>query len=167
MITEYAVPSLALNYHRKKYQIISEIVYSYLCTCMRKKYSCKKYHIQVMLKVYFSISILNIHELLETWLPGAKFIKFLDWQSNVHWPKELTICPDINGFQIPVKTSCTGHRWCKACFLFREHLLGMFSLFFFFFCFMSSVFGRQTKCLNSHYNYPVHLINTDMNLSWM
>ena len=41
MITEYAVPSLALNYHRKKYQIISEIVYSYLCTCMRNKYSCK------------------------------------------------------------------------------------------------------------------------------
>ena len=26
----------------------------------------------------------------------------------------MTICPDINGFQIPVKTSCTGHRWCKT-----------------------------------------------------
>ena len=35
MITEYAVPSLALNYHSKKYQIIYESVYIYLCTCMR------------------------------------------------------------------------------------------------------------------------------------
>ena len=39
-----------------------------------------------------------------------------DWQSNVHspWPNELTICADINGFQIPVETSCIGPRWCKA-----------------------------------------------------
>ena len=56
MITEYAVPSLALNYHCKKYQIIYESVNSYLCTCMRNKYSCKSEfvwnaHIQVMLKV--------------------------------------------------------------------------------------------------------------------
>ena len=41
MITENAVPSLALNYHCKKYQIIYESVYSYLCICMRNKYSCK------------------------------------------------------------------------------------------------------------------------------
>ena len=41
MITDYAVPSLALNYHYQKYQIIYERVYSYLCTCMRNKYSCK------------------------------------------------------------------------------------------------------------------------------
>ena len=41
--------------------------------------------------------------------------KFPDWKSNLHfpWQNELTICADINGFQIPVKTSCTGHRWCK------------------------------------------------------
>ena len=44
------------------------------------------------------------------------FLKFPDRQSNVHfpWPNELTICPDIIGFQIPLKTSCTGHRWRKA-----------------------------------------------------
>ena len=67
-------------------------------------------HIQVMLKL-ISFSILNMHELVETW-----FSKFQDWQSNVYfpWPNELTICPDINGFQIPLKTSCTGHRWRKA-----------------------------------------------------
>ena len=35
MIIEYAVPSLALNYHSKKYQIINESVHSY--TCMRNK----------------------------------------------------------------------------------------------------------------------------------
>ena len=68
-----AVPSLALNYHCKKYEIIYESVYSYLCTCMRNKYSCKiefvwNVHIQVMLKV-ISISVLNMHELVETWLP--------------------------------------------------------------------------------------------------
>ena len=42
--------------------------------------------------------------------------KFPNWQSNVYfpWPNELTVCPDINVFQIPVKTSCTGHRWCKT-----------------------------------------------------
>ena len=70
MITEYAVPSLALNYHCKIYQIIYESVYSYMCTCMRNKYSCKSefvwnIHIQVMLKV-ISISVLNMHELLNS-----------------------------------------------------------------------------------------------------
>ena len=37
MITEYAVPSLALNYHCKKYQIIYESVYSYLTVYMHEK----------------------------------------------------------------------------------------------------------------------------------
>ena len=135
---------------------------------MRNKSSCKSefvwnVHIQVMLKVYFSISILNIHELVETWLPEAKFFKFPDWQSNVHWPKELTICPDINGFQIPVKTSCTGHRWCKAkdLFVFCSGKICLVCFYgFLFFCFMSSVSGTQNKCLNSHHSHPVHLFNT-------
>ena len=77
-----------------------------MCTCLRNKYPCKS----VILKL-ISFSILNMHELVETW-----FLKFQDWQSNVYfpWPNELTICPDINGFQIPLKTSCTEHRWRKA-----------------------------------------------------
>ena len=43
-------------------------------------------------------------------------LKFPDWQSNLHfpWPNELTIYPGINGFQIPLKTLCAGHRWRKA-----------------------------------------------------
>ena len=41
MIIEYALPSLALNYPSKEYQIICESVHSYLCTCMRNKYPCK------------------------------------------------------------------------------------------------------------------------------
>ena len=41
MIIEYAVPSLALNYPCKEYQIIYESVNIYLCTCMRNKYPCK------------------------------------------------------------------------------------------------------------------------------
>ena len=69
MIIEYAVPSLPLNYPCKKYQIIYESVYSYLCTCMRKKtHAGVNVHIQVMLKV-ISFLILNMYELVETWLP--------------------------------------------------------------------------------------------------
>ena len=34
----YQVPSLALNYPCKEYQIICQSVHSYLCTCMRNKY---------------------------------------------------------------------------------------------------------------------------------
>ena len=37
MITEYAVPSLALNYHSKKYQIIYESVYTVIFGYMREK----------------------------------------------------------------------------------------------------------------------------------
>ena len=63
-------PSLALN-PSKKYQIIYESVHIYLCTCMRNKYPCKSeivWNVQVVLKV-ISVSILNMHELVETWLP--------------------------------------------------------------------------------------------------
>ena len=63
--------------------------------------------------------------LRHAWLPEEQIFKFPDWQVaceqanwqvNVHfpWPNELTICPDINVFHIPLKTSCTGHRWRKA-----------------------------------------------------
>ena len=116
-------------------------------------------HIQVMLKL-ISFSILNMHELVETW-----FSKFQDWQSNVYfpWPNELTICPDIDGIQIPLKASCTGHRLRKAkqlskrllCFLFRENLLGIVSRLLFF-CFTSSVSSTQNKCPYSHHNHPRH-----------
>ena len=41
MIIEYVVPSLALNYPCKEYQIIYESVHSYLCTWMRNKYPYK------------------------------------------------------------------------------------------------------------------------------
>ena len=41
MMTEYVVPSLALNYPCKEYQIIYESVRIYSCTCMRNKYPCK------------------------------------------------------------------------------------------------------------------------------
>ena len=66
MIIEYAVPSLALNYPCKEYQIIYESgVHIYLCTCMRNKYLCKSefawnVHIQVMLNMT-SFSIFNIY----------------------------------------------------------------------------------------------------------
>ena len=130
---------------------------------MRNKYPCKSefvwnVHIQVMLKL-ISFSILNMHELVETW-----FSKFQDRQSNVYfpWPNELTICPDIDGFQIPLKASCTGHRLSKAkqlskrllCFLFRENLLGIVSRLLFF-CFTSSRLCTVHK-INAHHNHPRH-----------
>ena len=95
MIIEYPVPSLARNYPCKEYKIIYEGVHIYLCTCRRKKYPCKSefvwnVYIQVMLKL-ISFSILNIGQF-----------------------STLTICPDINGLQIPLKTLCTGHMWRKA-----------------------------------------------------
>ena len=73
MIIEYPVTSLARNYPRKEYKIIYEGVHIYLCTCRRKKYQCKSefvwnVHVQVMLKL-ISFSILNMNELVETWLP--------------------------------------------------------------------------------------------------
>ena len=68
------------------------------------------------------------------------FFKFPDWQSNVHfpWPNELTICANINGFQIPVKTSCTGHRWCKAkdFFVFCSGKICLVCFHGLFFCFI-------------------------------
>ena len=114
MITEYAVPSWAPNHHCKKYQFIYESVFSYLSTCMRNKYSCMKcpHTSNVEGDQYF-----NSQQAWACWDMVARGIvfKFPDWQSNVHfpWPNELTICADINCFQIPLKTSRTGHRWCK------------------------------------------------------
>ena len=168
MITEYAVPSLALNYHSKKYQIIYESVYIVLFVYMHEKqilmqeWICMKcpHKSNVEGDQYFN-SRSTCMSLLRHGCQRHSFFKFPDWQSNVHfpWPNELTICADINGFQIPVKTSCTGHRWCKTrllCFLFRANLLCKFSCFFFF-CFMSSVSGTQNECPNSHHSHPVHL----------
>ena len=80
MIIEYAVPSLALNYPCKEYQIIYESgVHIYLCTCMRNKYLCKSefawnVHIQVMLKMT-SFSIFNMYELVRTCM-AARGIDF-------------------------------------------------------------------------------------------
>ena len=82
----YAVPSLATSHLCKKDQIIYKSVHSYLCTCMRNQCPCtaacrselvSNVHIQVMLRV-ISFSIQNMHELVQTWLPEAKFLKFPD-----------------------------------------------------------------------------------------
>ena len=57
-------------YPCKEYQIIYESVHVYLCTCMSEFVS--NVHIQVMLKL-ISFSILNMHKLVETWLPEGQF----------------------------------------------------------------------------------------------
>ena len=104
MITEYAVPSWAPNHHCKKYQLIYESVFSYLCTCMRNKYSCMKcpHTSNVEGDQYF-----NSQQAWACWDMVARGIvfKFPDWQSNIHfpWPNELTICADINGSKFQSK----------------------------------------------------------------
>lgn len=124
-IIEHGVASLALKYPCKKYKIVDENVHCFLCSCMRNKYlharvTVRSVHIQVMFKV-ISFSIFNMHELVETCMV-ARVISFWNSQTDMYsqtytFPEQmnnLTICPDINGFQIPVKTSCTGNRWRKT-----------------------------------------------------
>ena len=161
MIIDYAVPSLALSHLCKKYQIIYKSVHSYLCTCMRNKCPCtaacrselvSNVHIQVMLRV-ISFSIQNVHELVQTWLPEAKFLKFPDWQSNVHfpWPNELTIWPGINGFQIAqskLRVPDTDDAKQKISLFFVQGKSAWYQWFLFFF-FTSSVSGTQNKFLSN------------------
>ena len=96
-----------------------------------------------------------MHELVETWLPEAYFLKFPDWQSNVHfpWPSELTICWDIDGFQIPVKTLCTGHRRRKP----KENLLSGKSAWY---CFMVNAQTPITASLSTYllYGFTVNVM---------
>ena len=110
MINEYAVLSLALKYPCKKYHIIYESVHIYLCTRMRNKYIPMKsefvwnVHIEVMVCQFSTCMSLLRH--------GCQRNSF--WNCTLSLINKLTICPDINGFQIPLKTSCTRHRWRKA-----------------------------------------------------
>ena len=171
MITEYAVPSLALNYHSKKYQIIYESVYSYLCTCMRNKYECKSefvwnVHIQVMLKV-ISISILDQHA-WACWDMVARGIVFLNSQTG----SQMYTFPDQMNwqfvqilihfkFQSKLRVLDTDDVKQKTSFFsVRDNLLAMFSWFFVFLFYVSSVSVTQNKCPNSHHSHPVHLFNT-------
>ena len=99
---------------------------------------------------------------------GCRRHSFLNSQTdepNAHfpWANELTICPDMNGSQIPVKTSFTGHRWRKTkdffVFCSGKICLVLFHAFCSF-VFMPSVSGTQGKCPNSHHSHPLHLFIT-------
>ena len=167
MITEYAVPSLALNYHCKKYQIIYESVYSYLCTCMRNKYSCKSefvwnVHIQVMLKV-ISFSVLNIHELVETWLPEARFLNSQTDSQIYTFPDQMIqqfvqILIDSK-FQSKLRVLDTDDVKQKTS-LFSVQGKSAWYVFMIFCSFVYVIWpGTQNKCPNSHHSHPVHLFN--------
>ena len=139
MITEYAVPSLALNYHSKKYQIIYESVY--IVYILMQEWICMKCpHKSNVEGDQCLNSQSTCMSLLRHGCQRHSFFKFPDWQTNVHfpWPNELTICADINGFQIPVKTSCTGHRFCKAkdFFVFCSGKICLVCFHGLFFCFI-------------------------------
>ena len=90
---------------------------------MRNNFSCKSefvwnVHIQVTLKVIRSV--FQFSTCMSLLRHGCHRHSFMNSQTDSQmytFPDQmnnLTICPDINGFQIPVKTSCTGHRWCKT-----------------------------------------------------
>ena len=104
MITEYAVPSLALNYHSKKYQIIYESVY--IVYILMQEWICMKcpHKSNVEGDQYFN-SRSTCMSLLRHGCQRHSFFKFPDWQSNVHfpWPNELTICADMNGSKFQSK----------------------------------------------------------------
>ena len=139
MITDYAVSSLALNNH------------------------CK--NTKSFIKVFIVICV-HAWELMQERIcmkcPHTSNVEGDQYFSSQHaWA-----CWDMvaRGIQIPVKTSCTGHRWGKTkrffCFLFRENLLGMFSRFLVLLFYVSSLSGTQNKGPNSHRSHPVHLFNT-------
>ena len=82
MISEYAVPSLALNYHSKKYQIIYESVYIVIFVYMHEKqilmqdWICMKCPHKMI-----SISILDQHSWV-CWDVVTKGIVFLNSQTG-------------------------------------------------------------------------------------
>ena len=92
------------------------------------------------------------------------FDPFFSFFPHVHfpWPNELTICADINGFQILVKTSCTGHWWCKAkdFFVFCSGKICLFSWFFvlFFLCHLRLLhkINSQTPITTILSTYLIH-----------
>ena len=73
------------------------------------------------------------------------------------------ICPDVNVFKIPVKTSCTGHRWRKAKDFF-DFCSGKICLVVLFHGFCSFVLRHLCpvhkiiyKCPKSHHSHdPLH-----------
>ena len=79
-------------------------------------------------------------------------------KSNVHfrWPNELTICADINGFQIPVKTSCTGHRYCKA----KDYWLPVWE--FKTLCLWQPCLNKLMHVENWHTDYLQHYLYVDI-----
>ena len=154
MITEYAVPSLALNYHSKKYQIIYESVYIVIFVYMHEKqilmqeWICMKCPLKLI-----SISILDQHA-WAYWDMVARGILFLNSQ---------TICANINGFQIPAKTSCTGHRWRKAkdFFVFCSGKICLVCFHGLFFCFICHLcllhkINAQTPITANLSTYLIH-----------
>ena len=78
MITEYAVPSLALNYHSKKYQIIYESVY--IVYVLMHEWICMKCPHKSNVEV-ITISILDQHA-WACWDMVARGIVFLNSQTG-------------------------------------------------------------------------------------
>ena len=115
MIIEYAGLHIALN-PCEKYQIIYALsVHSYSCTCCETNiYPCKSkfvwsVHIQVMLEV-ISFSILNMHELVERWLPVPWLWRSILKNKLTVWERTLsTYFSWTNNIYI-VKTKTNKHK---------------------------------------------------------
>ena len=117
-----------------------------------------------MLKV-ISFSFLNTHELVETWLPEARFFNSQTDSQIYTFPDQMIqqfvqILKDskfqsklrvLDTDDVKQKTSLFSVQGKSAWFCF---------MVFLFFCFMSSVSGTQNRCPNSHLSHPVHLYIT-------
>ena len=132
---------------------------------MTNKYPCKSefvwnVHIQVMLKlISFAINFQHAWVCWDMVAGGIVFeIPRLTVKCTLSLTKWIANCPDINSFQIPLKTSWTGHRSCKAkdffVFCSRKICLELFQGF------CSFVLGHLCPvhkiCPNSHHNHPRH-----------
>ena len=122
MIIEYAVPSLAVNYPCKEYQIICEIVHrTFICVHGWETNTPARVNFYEMstYKSCWSWSVPQFSTSMTLLSHGCQRNSF--WNSQTD--SQMYPFPDQMNWQfvqvlmdskIPLKTSCTGHRWRKA-----------------------------------------------------
>ena len=115
-----------------------------------------------MLQV-ISFSILNMYELVDTWLREAWFLNCrTDSQMTVYfpWPNELTICPDINESKSQSKLRVLDTNDVKQkTFLFSvqgKSAWYCFMLFVILFYVICVRYTKYIKCPNIHPSHPLY-----------
>ena len=116
MIIEYVVPSLAVNYPSKEYQIIYVSVHIYLGTCTWETNTHARVNLYEMstYKSCWSWRISQFSTCMSLLRHCCQGNSFWNSQTDSKCTLSLSKLIDNSGFQIPFKTSCNGHRWLKA-----------------------------------------------------